>query len=88
MGSARCLGVDGAMGDGGGRMDRKMAKVIVNGATVDVSSLSDTQISMAVEIAIEDDNHAAQNAEGATARDWFTRYCDLCVVLHGQFVTI
>jgi hypothetical protein len=69
-------------------VDEEMAKVIVHGATVEVSSLSDSQIQAAVEVAVEDDNHAAQNAEGATARDWFTRYCDLCTVLHGRFATI
>lgn len=65
-----------------------MAKVIVNGAVVEVSSLLDAQIEAAVEIAVEDDNHAAQNADGATARDWFERYCDLCVVMLKRFVTI
>ena len=66
-----------------------MSKVVANGVTIDVSSLSDAQIKTALESALDADNHAAQNVTATTSdREWFAQYCDLHVRIFGQLVAL
>jgi len=67
-----------------------MAKVILGGAVMGVSELTDEQVASAIEHAIESDDHAAQNVDEGhdTDRAWFVQYCDLHETMFGRLVAI